>query len=109
MEESKILELTEDNFDDLVLESAQPVLVKFSAPWCHGCQALKPIINEFAQKHSDKIKIYNVDIDEHSKIASMYHIMSIPTLLIFKDKKIVNHIIGGITLKELEKKLEDYI
>ena len=91
--------LTEDSFEKEVIKSDKPVLVDFWASWCGPCKIFAPTINAIAQEYSDKIKIGTCNVDENPGIAAKYGIMSIPTVLIFKDGKTVDQAIG-ITPKE---------
>ena len=101
------IEFTDQNFDQEVLKSDKPVFVDFWAPWCGPCQVMGPIIEELAQEMGDKAKIGKINVDEHSEIASKFGIMSIPTMKIFKNGKIVKEFVGvqakDILKEELEK------
>lgn len=79
------LKMTKDNFEKEVLKSDKPVLVDFWAEWCHPCKVLSPIINEIAEEQKDKIKVGKVNVDENQELATKYGIMSIPTVILFKD------------------------
>ena len=81
-------EFTDQNFDQEVLKSDKPVLVDFWAPWCGPCQAMGPIIDELAKEFEGKAKVGKLNVDENSKIAQDFAVMSIPSLKIFKDGKI---------------------
>jgi thioredoxin 1 len=95
----KELNLTEDTFDSEVLKSDIPVLVDFWATWCGPCKMFAPTIDSISDEYSDKIKIGKCNVDDNPNIAAKYGIMSIPTILIFKDGKAVNQSIG-ITPKD---------
>jgi len=97
-----LVELTDDNFKNEVTENKEVILVDFWAPWCGPCLILSPVIEEIAKEYQDKIKIGKLNVDKSEKIASEYNIMSIPTLIIFKDGKPVDQMVG-ITSKETIK------
>ncbi len=97
-------ELDADNFQKEVLEAGLPVLVDFWAPWCGPCQALAPTIEDLAKNYSDKVKIAKVNIDNHPELANKYQVMSIPTLLLFRDGKVDKQHIGLISRDKLVTK-----
>jgi thioredoxin 1 len=101
--------LTEKNFKEEVLEAKGLVLVDFWAPWCGPCRVLSPIIEEIAREYKDKVKVGKLNVDDYPQIASTYGIMSIPTLLIFKDGKILNSIIGLASKNEIISQIENYV
>ncbi|HNW09062.1 MAG TPA: thioredoxin [bacterium] len=86
--------LTDDNFDQEVLGSSQPVLVDFFADWCGPCKMQAPIIEQLAEEIDDKAKIGKLDVDANPAIAQKYEVMSIPTLIIFKDGQVVERLTG---------------
>lgn len=88
------IKLTKDNFNNEVLNSNKPVLVDFWATWCGPCQMIAPIIDEIANEHSDSIKVGKVNVDEEVELATVFQVTSIPTLLVFKNGKLVNKAIG---------------
>jgi thioredoxin len=98
------IELNSKNFQAEVIDSEKPVLVDFWAPWCGPCRALAPTIEELAEKHSDKVKVAKLNVDENSELATKYHVMSIPTLLLFKDGQVDKQHIGLISTEKLIKK-----
>ncbi len=85
---------TDDNFQSEVLESDKPVLVDFWAEWCMPCLMLTPIIEELHDAYDDKIKVGKLNVDENRMTASQYDVMSIPTVKLFKDGKVVKEFIG---------------
>ncbi len=88
------LTFTKENFKEEVLSSEQPVLVDFWAPWCGPCKIVSPIIDELANELSD-VKVGKVNVDEQRELASEYGVLSIPTIAIFKEGKVVNQVAGA--------------
>ena len=89
-----IIKLTKDNFEQEVLKSEKPVLVDFYADWCGPCQMLSPIVDEVAEERDD-IKVGKINVDEQHELASEFGIMSIPTLVVMKNGKIVQQVSGA--------------
>ena len=102
-----MLQFTDQNFEQEVLKSDQPVLVDFWAPWCGPCQMMGPILEELEKDLSGKVKIGKLNVDENQAVAVGYGVMSIPTLIIFKDGTIVKQFVGvqakEVLMEELEK------
>lgn len=97
------------NFESEVIKSELPVLVDFWAPWCGPCKILSPLIDEIAQENNGKIKVAKLNVDNSPDIASQYTIMSIPTLLIFKNGEVMEKKVGAISKNELNKFIQPYI
>lgn len=87
------LVISKENFESEVLKSDKPVLVDFWAAWCGPCKMLSPVIDEIAEERSD-IKVGKINVDEQPELASQFAVMSIPTLIVFKNGEIANKAIG---------------
>lgn len=94
--------LTKNNFDEIVLKSEEPILVDFWASWCGPCMMLSPIVEEL----SKTAKVGKVNVDDEPELARQFAIMSIPTLIVFKDGKIVNKSMGYQSLESLQALME---
>ena len=103
------LTLTKSNFDSEVLNSSTPVLVDFWASWCGPCKLLAPIIENLANEYAGKLKVGKVNVDDEGLLASEYGIVSIPTVIIFVNGKIVEKIVGANSQDEYEDIIEKYI
>ncbi|MFB0517558.1 MAG: thioredoxin [Candidatus Neomarinimicrobiota bacterium] len=90
------IEFSEQNFDEKVLSSDQPVLVDFWAEWCGPCHMIAPTIEEVATEYKDKITVGRLNVDHHPGIAARYGIRSIPSILLFKDGQVNNQIVGTV-------------
>lgn len=95
------IKITVDNFEQEVIQSEQPVLVDFWAAWCGPCRMLAPAVAQIAAEYEGKIKVGKVNVDEEPELAQRFGIMSIPTVLAFKDGKKVNQSIGLVQKDKL--------
>ncbi|MFP3938256.1 MAG: thioredoxin [Phycisphaerae bacterium] len=91
---SEVLELTNDNFDEMVINSGKPALVDFWAEWCMPCKMVAPTIKELAGEYGDEVVIGSVDTDNNREIAMRYGISAIPTLILFKDGEMAKKLVG---------------
>lgn len=98
------LVLTQENFDTEVLKSDKPILVDFWAPWCGPCQIMGPVLDELSAELT-AVKIGKLNVDEHPAIAQTYGIMSIPTMKVFKEGKVVKEFIGTKDKESLKQEL----
>ena len=99
------INITEENFDQIVLKSELPVLLDFWAEWCGPCRMISPIIDELHQDFEGKAVIGKVNVDESSAISSKYGIRNIPTLLFIKNGEVVDKHVGAVSKEDLSEKL----
>ena len=104
---SKPVEIKDAEFDEVVLQAKVPVLVDFWAPWCGPCRMVAPVVEELADEYEGRMSFGKVNVDVSPKIASQYGIMSIPTLILFKDGKPLSNIVGFRPKDELKKSLDE--
>lgn len=98
--------LTDQNFQTEVLEYSKPVLVEVEADWCGTCHIMAPILEKLAHYYEGRIKFGRIDIEANEKIARDYGVSELPFLLFFKDGRLVDHVIGALSEKALDKRLK---
>ncbi len=106
---AKPVVVTDDTFEDEILKSDLPVLVDFWAVWCGPCRMIAPVVEELAESYDGQMKFAKVDVDENQTYASQFGIRSIPTLLVFKEGKVVDQIIGAVPKGVLEGKVKEQL
>jgi len=103
------MELTDDNFEEKVLDEEVPVLVDFWGSWCTACQRMKPIIEELEKEYGEDVKIGHLNIDKNPQISGRFEIEETPSHILFKDGEIVERKMGALAKKQLEGMLEDFL
>jgi thioredoxin 1 len=97
--------VTDETFNQAVLKSEQPILVDFWAVWCGPCRMVAPVVDEIAREQEGKLKVMKLDVDDNQNTAMAYGVMSIPTLILFKNGQPVERIVGFRPKADMEKKI----
>jgi thioredoxin 1 len=102
MAEEALVHVGDENFDEEILKAGRPALVDFWAPWCGPCKAIGPAVEALAGQYRDQLKVAKVNIDDNKKTAETYGVMSIPTLILFKEGKVLDTLVGLVPKERLE-------
>jgi thioredoxin 1 len=105
----KTITITDENFDEEVVKSDKPVLIDFWATWCGPCKMIAPIVEELVDEYEGKAKIGKLDVDNNQQTAIKFGVRSIPTILIFKDGKLKDTIIGAVPKGQIVQRLNSAI
>ena len=106
---SSVVSITDSTFQQEVIDSKIPVLVDFWAPWCGPCRMVAPVVDEVATQYDGQLKVVKVNTDESPAIAKEYSIRSIPTLIIFKNGKVVEQVVGAVPKTTLTNAVEKHL
>ena len=105
----ELVTITDDNFEQEVIKSDTPVLIDFWAVWCGPCRAISPIVEELAKEYDGKVKFGKLDVDNNQQTSIKYGVRSIPTLLLFKEGKLKDTIIGAVPKGHITQRLNSAI
>lgn len=100
------LKITRENFENEVMKSNIPVLIDFWAPWCGPCRMMGPIIEQLAEEYDGKAKVGKVNVDEEGELSQAFGVMSIPTIVLVKEGKVVKQVVGARSKEEVEAMLQ---
>lgn len=103
---SKPVDVNDGDFDQVVLQAKMPVLVEFWAAWCAPCRMVAPVVEELAEEYEGRVGVVKLEVDQNPKMASKYGIMSIPSLIIFKDGSPVSNLVGFRPKADLKRSLD---
>lgn len=103
------IDVTDQDFQEKVIDSDKPVIIDFWAVWCGPCRQLSPVLEEIGEKYAEKVTVAKVNVDDNPGIAAQYGITSIPTVFVFKDGEKVATSVGAKPLHVLEKEFADYL
>ena len=109
MASADVTELTDDNFENEIIQSDTPALVDFWAVWCGPCRQIAPTVEALASDLKGKLKVGKMNIDDHQATPQRYGIRSIPTLLVFKGGQVVGQIVGAVPRAKLEEELNKHL
>jgi thioredoxin 1 len=104
-----VISVGNDTFDQVVLQSQGLVMVDFWATWCGPCKIVTPVVEELAKEYEDKVTFAKVNTDENPDLASRYNIRGIPTLMFFKEGKVMDQIVGAVPKAQLKSKLDSLL
>ncbi len=100
------LEISDQSFEEAVIKSNKPALVDFWAPWCGPCRMVAPVIDKLSEKYQDKFKFCKLNVDENPRTAAKFNVMSIPTIMLFKDGKVADTVVGAVPEDTLKTKID---
>lgn len=104
-----VTNVTSDNFDSVVLKAANLVMVDFWATWCGPCKIIAPVIEELAKEYTGKVTFAKLNTDENTDVASRFNIRGIPTLIFFKEGKVLDQVVGAVPKAQLKSKIESFL
>jgi thioredoxin 1 len=100
------VEVTDSNFETVVLQSDKPVLVDFWAEWCGPCRVIGPLVKEISEEYGDKVVVTKLDVDSNPTVTNKFSIRNIPTVLFFKNGQVVDKVVGAVPKSQIVSKLQ---
>jgi len=104
-----VSDITDQDFEKEVIKSTLPVLLDLWAPWCGPCRMVAPIVDKLAEKYSDRFKFFRMNVDGNPQTATKYKVMAIPTLIFFKNGEAVDTVVGAVSERVLEPKIDELL
>ncbi|OPY89966.1 MAG: Thioredoxin-1 [Syntrophus sp. PtaU1.Bin208] len=101
--QESLIHVSDKNFEEEIIKSDKPALVDFWATWCGPCRAIGPLVEELAETYKERVKISKLNVDENPKIAADFGVRSIPTLMLFKEGKVIDTLVGVVSRERLEE------
>jgi thioredoxin 1 len=101
-----VVEISDQDFEQQVLKATLPVVVDFWAPWCGPCRMIGPIVDKLSEEFKDKVKFCKINVDENQKMAGQYKVMSIPSLIFFKNGQLTDQSMGAVPEKTIRSKVQ---
>ena len=106
MSSDSILILDEDNFDEQIQQRETPILVDFWASWCAPCRVIAPVLGELAEEFAGRVRVAKVDVDENGDLSNRFGVRSVPTLVVFRQGKVVDQVVGNVPKTQLRDLME---
>jgi thioredoxin 1 len=101
-----VIDISDKDFEQKVIKSGVPVLIDFWAPWCVPCKMVAPVVEKLSHKYDSQLKFYKINIDENPKTPARYRVMSIPSIMLFKNGKVMDTIVGAVPERSLVSKID---
>jgi thioredoxin 1 len=104
-----VIDISDKDFEQKVIKSRVPVLLDFWAPWCVPCRMVAPIVEKLSNKYDGQLKFYKINIDENPRTPARYQVMSIPSLMLFKNGKAVDTVVGAVPERSLVSRIDEVL